>query len=398
MNVLILGDGPEELAWARAVAAEPEHALVMACPGLNALPGVPATDDLDAALAAPGVDAAVVGGYESVRAEALRRAAAEGLAILALHPPGPNADPYYQVALSRQETGAHVVPDLPLRLHPGVAALEKAIADGSFGVLRSVRFEAALPPNDPEADLLGRAFPRVVDLVRALLGEVETLTATGTPPGPRPRESLIVHLRGPEGRAGEVRLEVGPAPTPGPARLVVSGTEGSMALEFDPEGRGPSRLVRRDAKGEATATDLGPWDPRAAVLRVLADAVAGRPRSPDLTDGTRAMELAEAAGRSLRKGRTVDLLYEEVSELASFKAFMTGLGCGLLLIAPLIYALSRAGVALGLPWMSYLAWAILPVFVLFLLLQSLRLAARPAPRAEGAPSIERAPLARERES
>ena len=52
---------------------------------------------------------------------------------------------------------------------------------------------------------------------------------------------------------------------------------------------------------------------------------------PTLHDATRAMELAEATARSLRKGRTVDLYYEPISEEASFKSVMTSTGCMLII-------------------------------------------------------------------
>ncbi len=258
MNFLILGDGPEELAWAQAIHGHPEHTVAITCPGLKALPAIRSTADLDAALATPRVDAVVVGGWSELRSEGLRRAAAEGLAILALHPPGPNADPYYQVALSRQETGAVVVPDLPLRLHPGFADLEKALADGRLGAFRGVRYEATFPPDSPDADLLGRALPRTVDALRGLLGEVEAVNATGTPTNQQPRNSLHVHIRGPLGRHGEIRLEVGPALAHAPARWVVSGAEGSLTLEHDPDLLGPSRLIQRSSSGDQRLTEIPP--------------------------------------------------------------------------------------------------------------------------------------------
>lgn len=373
MNFLILGDGPEELAWARAVADQPRHALGAACPGLKEFPDLPGGPDLDAALARSGIDAVIVGGGPELRAEGLRRAAAEGLPIIALHPPGPNADPYYQVALSRQETGAIVVPDLPARLHPGVAALEKALTQGAFGIVderRSVLYEAWLAPTDD--DLLGVVLPRLIDVVRFLIGEIEAVNAEGDPPGAHPTERLIVHLRGTLARRAEVRLTIGPHQ---PARLAIGGPEGSLTLEHDPHFLGPSRLVRLE-HGETTTIDIEPWDPKAAILDVLDDAVAGLERAPGLLDGTRAMEVAEATARGLRRGRTIDLVYEEMSEAGNFKSVMTSLGCGLLLGALVLLPIALAGPAFGWNWTIYLAWAIPPLLVSFVLLQVLRLAAK----------------------
>jgi myo-inositol 2-dehydrogenase/D-chiro-inositol 1-dehydrogenase len=88
------------------------------------------------------------------------------------------------------------------------------------------------------------------------------------------------------------------------------------------------------------------------------------------------MEVAEAAFRSLRKGRTVDLHYEEVSEAGTFKAVMTSLGCLVLVATLLALPLALAGPALGLDWTLVFAYAIPPVLVGFLLLQLFRFALR----------------------
>ncbi|HEX8202865.1 MAG TPA: hypothetical protein VF590_20480, partial [Isosphaeraceae bacterium] len=299
-------------------------------------------------------------------------AAAEGLPALCLHPPGENADAYYQVALSRRETGAVVVPALPARLHPGVAAVRAAVAGGELGAFRGLRLEAPVEPGT--GDLIGRGFSRAVDVVRAVLGEIETVTATGDPPGDRPSEDLVVQLRGPAARRAEVHLWAGPSE---PARLTATGADGTLTLEFDPEGLGPGLLVRRMGPGGAPRpTELEPWDARAAMLEAFAAAVAGAEVHPDLTDGTRALEVAAAAARSLRRGRTVDLHYEEVSEAGNFKAVMTSLGCLVLLATLVALPLALAGPALGLDGTLVIAYAIPPALVGFLLLQLFRFAVR----------------------
>jgi myo-inositol 2-dehydrogenase/D-chiro-inositol 1-dehydrogenase len=390
MNFLILGAGTEELAWARAIAGHPGHRLWAAYPGFKEFPnlrGEPARDDvsaaagfeelpetgtaprdLDDALATAGVEAIVVGGGPEFRAEGLRRAAAEGLPVICLHPPGPDSEAYYQVALSRAETGAVIVPDLPLRLHPGVEALRQALERDELGAFRGLRHES---PGD--GDLAQFAFPRAVDVIRALLGEIEDVTATGDPPGDRPTEELVVQLRGPEARRAEVRIGADPANT---ARLVLSGASGTIALEYDPASPGHARLIRRAAAGAEAVTELEAWSPHDAILDALAAAVAGRPSRPDLLDGTRAMELAEAVVRSLRRGRTVDLHYEEISEEGTFKGVMTSLGCVVLLGVLVALPAALVGPAVGFPETIYIAYAIPPALVGFILLQLLRLGLR----------------------
>lgn len=371
MDFLILGDGPEERAWGRALADRAGHRVVAAWPGFEGLPeGVAVASDLEAALATAGVEAVVVGGPLGGRDEALRRVAAAGLAAICLHPPGPNADPYYQVALSRAETGAVVVPDLPGRLHPGVAALRAGLAGGGPGDHRGLRVEAAGEPGHP--DLAEFAFPRWVDLTRAILGEVASLSAVGDPPGPGPSRSLTVHLRAGSGHPAEVRLvALGPGAV---ARVVASGESGSLTLELPGGWDGPSRLIRSDGSVE----DLPPFDPHGAILDTLARAVAGRASHPDLLDGTRAMELTSAVAKALRKGRSVDLHYEEVSEAGNFKTVMTSLGCLILLGILVVLPLALAGPALGFGQTIYLAYAIPPVLIAFATLQLLKLGLKPA--------------------
>jgi predicted dehydrogenase len=392
MNILILGGGAEERAWARAIAVDSRARLLAAFPGFDEFPDVPRPRDLDDALARAGVEAVVVGGPPSERGEWLRRVAAIGLPTICLHPPGEDSEAYYQVALSREETGAIVIPDLPGRLHPGVKALRDAIegAAAEVGPFRGLRIEWPVEPGGDEVDLARHIFPRVVDLVRALVGEVEAVTATGDPPGLRPHESLVVQLRAAESRRAEVRIEGGTAnETQAPVRITLTGTTGAWTLECDPRFAGPARLVRHGGGAAENTREIDPWDPHAAILDVLDEAAgrSGRDGHPDLLDGTRAMELSEAVVRSLRRGRTVDLHYEEISEAGTFKGVMTSFGCVLLLIVLVMLPLALIGPPLGLPGTIYIAYLIPPVLILFILLQLLGITARRrTPGPAGAPA------------
>ena len=332
MNVLILGNGSEERAWAEWFLSDREHRLVAVFPGFSgSLPAdIPVARDLDDALARVGIDVVIVGGPIDERGEYLRRAAAEGLAIICLHPPGADSEAYYQVALSRAETGAVIVPDLPLRLHPGVDALRQAMASGELGAFRGLRLE--FPSSEEGIDLARVVVPRAVDVVRALIGEIEALTATGDPPGEHPDLELVVQLRATGATSGRAaRLVWLRRARPAHAR----GGQWVVDLRIRPASRQSGRLMRRPAGQQEQATELDPWDPHEAIFAVLTESHRRRGAadlpSPNLHDGTRAMELAEATARSLRRGRTVDLHYEPISEEANFKSVMTSTGCMILI-------------------------------------------------------------------
>jgi predicted dehydrogenase len=377
MDVLIVGDGGESISWAEWFDAHPEFRLAAVYPGFGGeeFPDLTVAKDLDEALAVPGIELAVVGGPLEARGEALRRAAAEGLAIICLHPPGSDSEAYYQVSLSRAETGAVIVPDIPHRLHPGVARLRQAMSGGELGAFRGIRHEA--PAEFAGQDLARDGFPRMVDVVRAMLGEIEAVTASGDPAGEHPDVELIVQLRAAESRRAEVRIGSGPAE---PSRLIVNGSAGSLTLEYDPTHQAAARLIRRSttsSQGERVE-QLPPWDPHAAIVQTLLASMEARgeparpsPR-PGLADGTRAMELSEAVARSLRRGRTIDMHYESISEEATFKSIMTSTGCMILLACLLILPVALAGPALGINGTIYIAYLIPPVLVAFTVLQVLR--------------------------
>lgn len=380
MNVLILGDGDDELAWARWLLGQPEHRLDAAYPGFAdaAAAGTPTPRDLEDALARPGLDAVIVGGPPGSRGEWLRRAAAEGFAIIALHPPGPDSESYYQVALSREETGATIVPDLPLRLHPGVKAIRHALSAGELGAFRGLRMEVG--SDATRTSLVRVEFARAVDAIRAILGEIEALTATGDPPGEDPDLELVVQLRAAGSLRAEVRIRSEAAPS---LRLGLLGSMGSCTLELDPRNPGVSTLVRQAGSGAPGRLELPRWDAREAIMAVLAssmgrrDPVAELP-GPNLLDGTRAMELSEAANRSLRRDRTVELHYESISEDATFKSVMTSTGCLIFLAILLVLPVAMVGPAIGMGWTLYIPYLIPPALVLFILSQTLRLAIRRA--------------------
>jgi myo-inositol 2-dehydrogenase/D-chiro-inositol 1-dehydrogenase len=371
MHIVILGNDEEELAWARWLLSRPEHRLVAAYPGFpdTSMSGIATPQDLEDALARPGVDAIIVGGPPATRGEWLRRAAAEGYAIVVLHPPGPDSEAYYQVSLSREETGAVIVPNLPLRLHPGVQGLRRAITDGEVGAFRGLRFEATTRPAG--ASLVRVGFARSVDAIRAILGEIDALTATGDPPGEDPDFELVVQLRGADLLRAEARIRPEAASS---TRLTVFGDRGSLTLDVE------AHRLTLNRSAAAEPIELPPWDPHEAIMDMLSSSLgrrdAGEPTSPSLLDGTRAMELSEAANRSLRRGRTVELHYEAISEESTFKSVMTSTGCLLFLASLFLVPLAMAGAAIGEKWAQYIPYLIPPALILFVMLQSLRLSIR----------------------
>jgi len=93
------------------------------------------------------------------------------------------------------------------------------------------------------------------------------------------------------------------------------------------------------------------------------------------SDAARAVELAEAVERSVRRGRTIELHDEDFSEEATFKGTMTSLGC-----AVLMFGLVTLVVAAAFRQHGRWLYVLLVVFLLFLALQLFRLVFRGRPK------------------
>lgn len=377
MNILILGQTEFSKDFASILKADPRHRVVMTCPPL---PGFPGTSDLETALATADVDAALIGGAADDRGEWLRRCSSLGWICLCDHPPGLNTDPYYQVSLSRHEFNSLVLPNLPLRFHPGIQEMLKSISPGGEAwPVRLVVLETGRA--GVNQSLVLEPFAQMVDMIRLLIGDVENIAAMGFPAGTSPTERLTVQLRGSGERRAEVTVKTGVAEDY--LKLTVSARHKEWTLECNPAGPAGGRLSVVAFGGEGAnsgsemivSQELPDWSPAAALVEVWTGAALREAEPvPGLMEGIRAMEVAEGAMRSLRRGRAIDLYYEEISEANNFKTIMTSVGC--LMVFGVIFGLPLilAGPAIGLPFTLYLGYLIPLAFGGFALLQFLKFA------------------------
>jgi hypothetical protein len=68
------------------------------------------------------------------------------------------------------------------------------------------------------------------------------------------------------------------------------------------------------------------------LIELFVAACRGEAVRPDWSDAVRTFDVLDAARRSVRRRRTIDLHFEALSERSQFKTQMTAIGCGLLLL------------------------------------------------------------------
>lgn len=402
---------------AQALAESGRHELVVYCgpaAGRAALQrrGLepPTVGDLEEVLADPAIEAVIVAGTPTVRGAQLRRALQSERHVLCVHPVAASPDAAYEAALLQADVGYALLPLLPEAEHPGLrrlAALARA-------------WQGAAPPEEPALDTIPPTrhrptdFPRVVEIER--WAEEEVLLDEGTEPR-RPGlpgwEALrllggeiaeVFAMTSAEELAdGEPLLLTGRFTSgglwqltclPGQAepryRLALVTRTGRARLAFAGGWPGPARLTGADTRGEALSEEWPAFHPWAALVEaferavVEADVRRRRPSAPtepateSLTqteprlgwqDEVCALELDDAARRSAVRRRSSTLEHVAATEEASFKGTMTLLGCGLVWLSLALLILSL--------WLPWLLWAIVPVFALFLAMQTLRWVAKP---------------------
>lgn len=379
MNFALLGADPESLALARAVAASPRHRLVWAGDLGDArgeierlAAGVYAGDAWETLLIDDSVDAVIVAGSgdEDEAADRLRKLVQSGRPLLVSHPVHPSMLICYELDMIRQETNSAILPYAPGRWHPALrrlAALFGSEPDAVFGQLEQVVIERRLSDRSPES--VRRHFARDADLARLLGGELTRLSAMAPTHEPSGYASLGIQLSGPANVL--IRYSVLPVEREALGRLTAIGANGKAVLMMPENGDWTLETAEGDAVHSERFAD---WDPAAAALEQMVQLVEGNPVRPTWEDACREVELADSIQRSLDKGRTVELHYEDYSEDGTFKGTMTSLGCALLWLAPLVLLVGIVLGQLGWPLADYIPHLLLAVLAVFLLLQLLRLA------------------------
>ena len=390
MKFALLGDHPDGLSMARALVESGRHELTAYCGSAVGaeylkLWGVSAQriGDAEEVLADPAIEAVIVAGSPADRSAQLRRAVQSDRPVLCVHPSDDNPNAAYEASMTQAETRKLLMPLLPEALHPAISRL--AVVAGQPKLVDF--FRASPDPGLQETDDEGfePAIPGW-DVLRKLGGEI--VEVSGLAEGEELNADAPALISGRFEKGGMFRLTLLPQ-QPERWEISVLSATGTAKLAF-PEGW-PGRceltwMVDSIAKAETWEA----WNPWSGLVEVLERSQPPHPDPlplstggegevhPTWNDEIRSLELDLAARRSIERRRTSTLEYQEATEEASFKGTMTLVGCSLLWISLVLLIISA--------WVPLLAWAIAPVFAVFLLLQLLRWIVPAKPEAKAPPT------------
>jgi len=345
-----LGDDP--LTAAIAAAARRRGWTIVEA---DAAVGLPPGPDAWSALLDDEVCAAVlVGsqGWDAARAEAVRTLVQAGRTLVLAQPLELSMLWAFELDMIARDSAARLVPALPDRLHPAVAAIKglveaAAAGSGPLGALESIRLERSTA--DRSRDAVLAALARDVDIVRVLVGDPARVATLGAGDPESAWPTLAVGLTGPSQVPARWQVAAG---APHGLRITLHHARGPIEV-FAPDGPEPWTVT-------PPIPQPGPFDRGAAIMDQLERALGtgGPPTAasavPAATwpDAARALEIAETVPRSLVRGRAIDLHHEEFSELGTFKGTMASLGCGIVLLALLLVVVATlvAGISKEIGW------------------------------------------------
>jgi predicted dehydrogenase len=378
MRFALLGDHPDGLDFAGAVVDSGRHQLVSCSAALDEvtlgrLGRPPLVSDAEEILADPGVEAVIVAGAPAVRGEQLRRALQSERHVLCVHPADEKPDLAYEAAMMQADTGYALVPLLPEALHPAIGRLSEFVDRGT-GESAAGLFRLLLVERSSTGEVLDNShqpglLPAIPgwDVLRALGGELSEVSSFSD--GDELTAGRPALIAGRFERGGLFQMTLLPNQPTAFWRLAVVGTRGRVEVNFPQGWHGPAFLEWRE-QGERREEYFERFDAWAVVLDRF-EKLAEQRSASAWQDEARCLELDDAARRSVERRRVNLMEYQEASEEVGFKGTMTLAGCGLLWAVLVLVIVSV--------WVPWVGWLILPLMLVFVVMQLLRWIIPPKP-------------------
>jgi len=370
MKLALLGGDRDCLALA-AAAADAGHEIVWR---ENA---EASWEDLFDPDVADGILVGREGASQDLRARQVQELVKLGRPVLTVHPLFDSVLTYFEVDLTRGESGAVVMHFNPLAESAAACALERWVRDGhpALGAVEQAVATRTLADRS-RATVLWH-FARDVELLDRIAGPLDQLGAHAAgrvregdaAAGEADYSALGVQLSG--ARPVAVRWAVEPVSTRPELGVTLICERGRIVATFD-EATGEATVRLQEPGREAKAVEVGAEDGAASAVARFAAAVHANQGATTWPAALRSMELVDTIEIALRRGRMIDVHRQQLTEQLAFKGTMAAAGCAVIgLVVPATLALGWVAGQLGLPVASFVPQALLAFLGGFLALQLL---------------------------
>ena len=291
-------------------------------------------------------DLVLVGrGEQTLREDQLRRLVQAGIGTVVAHPASIAPLFCYELDMICRDNGCYLLPYYPGADHAELHCLAELIrrskipADNlsnALGEIEQITFERSLENRDQQVVLDQLA--RDTDFLITLCGTQTKVSALGTGEGERAYAGLSVQFTGPDRIIS--RWSVTPGDGPPSAKILVSGSLAVAELELSPDCKDWKLVLHlREREETISASEPEAYSPASTLAEIVqgfqrtqADTDANTQEQQRWFQACQSIDLLDAVQRSLVKGRTIELHFEDYSSDATFKGRMSAIGCSVLML------------------------------------------------------------------
>lgn len=286
------------------------------------------------------------GGDLAQRETALRNMARDSVPLLLIQP-ACSAIFAAELDMIQRDTGAPMIPLHLDSLHPSIRFLSHVTRtwdqSSPIGKLEQIVMERAA---QERSDDTVRAFlAKDALLLRRLIGNFEQVS--GLKAGSdKSLANLSIHLTGQ--CPAMTKWSVGPVIDTEGATISLIGNEGRISLAMPTEGEWSLSTTAEpnDFLNDVPTTH----DAIAALGEQIQSGLDSSPVTPTWEDAYRAIDLADNASESVRRGKTLRISNAQLTEEDTFKSMMAAGGCLIILILPFLLLLISLVDGLQIPY------------------------------------------------
>ncbi|MEZ7897527.1 MAG: inositol 2-dehydrogenase [Flaviflexus sp.] len=327
IKIGIIGAGRIAHVHARSVSAHPNATLVAisdpverAASALAQQTGARWTTSADELISDPEVEAIIICSPTPFHTEQILAGVKAGKPVLCEKPVAMDTDTVYQLEKNLEGLDPTVMMGFNRRFDPSFAKIHDLVDDGTVGKVEQVTIisrDPAAPPPEYIATSGGIFKDMTIhdfDMARFFLGDITSVVAIGQNLDPALKDTgdfdgAIITLTNAEGTTATITN----------SRHCSSGYDQRLEV-FGDRATVNADNIRPTTVSVSTGTATAAKDPyldffltryeaaySAELDEFLAAITQGRKPSPDVTDGRKALEIAEAAETSARTGTIVHL-------------------------------------------------------------------------------------------
>ncbi|HAY80068.1 MAG TPA: hypothetical protein DCY79_09725 [Planctomycetaceae bacterium] len=335
MKFALLGSDDATLRLVQAIAADSAHEVVAVYGAeqhqrtlFDLAPGASFDTDWEPVIHEPVADAIIVARQTpwEDRNDVLRKLFQCDLPLLIVHP-ACEAIVAFELEMIREDRQGLVLPFVPGQ-HSAAYRTATQLVSGqqtALGELKQVVVERTMATTSRPVVLDQVAHD--VSLMRPFLKTVRRVSAMAPNADATTLADLTVNMTGESGLLG--RWNVSHAGQHETAQLKLVGAAATAVLNISADPDQWSLTV--EGQSQATETD-DPVPDASAMLQAFAQLVEKPTADTAWMAASRDIEVADTVEHSLRRGKTLELHQEQLSEENTFKGMMAAGGCFLLLI------------------------------------------------------------------